>query len=133
MEKEGYEVWSFIIPACSVNAPHRRDRVWFVAHNRYKNVQRYRSSAINRENKRIQSWKPFSRREWQTNWKQVASTTCVRRVDDGIPDWMDRVRISKAKQRTERLKMLGNAIVPQVAVEIMKTIKEIDENQIISQ
>lgn len=33
LESEGYEVWPVILPACSVNAPHRRDRVWFVAKN----------------------------------------------------------------------------------------------------
>lgn len=32
LEKEGYEVQPFIIPACAVNAPHRRDRVWIVGH-----------------------------------------------------------------------------------------------------
>lgn len=34
LEKEGYEVFSFVLPACGVNAPHRRDRVWFVAHSK---------------------------------------------------------------------------------------------------
>ena len=33
LETEGYEVQPFILPAVSVNAPHRRDRVWFVAKN----------------------------------------------------------------------------------------------------
>ena len=32
MEALGYEVQPFILPACAVNAPHRRDRVWIVAH-----------------------------------------------------------------------------------------------------
>lgn len=32
LEGEGYEVQPFLIPACAVDAPHRRDRVWFVAH-----------------------------------------------------------------------------------------------------
>ena len=32
LEAEGYEVQSYVLPAVSVNAPHRRDRVWFVAH-----------------------------------------------------------------------------------------------------
>ena len=32
LEAEGYEVTSFLLPACSVDAPHRRDRIWFVAH-----------------------------------------------------------------------------------------------------
>lgn len=31
LEREGYAVQTFIIPACGVGAPHRRDRVWFVA------------------------------------------------------------------------------------------------------
>jgi DNA (cytosine-5)-methyltransferase 1 len=33
LENEGYEVQPFIIPACSKNAPHRRDRCWFIAQN----------------------------------------------------------------------------------------------------
>lgn len=33
LEREGYEVQSFIIPAASVNAPHKRERIWFVALN----------------------------------------------------------------------------------------------------
>jgi len=32
LENEGYEVQSVVLPAASVNAPHRRDRVWFVAY-----------------------------------------------------------------------------------------------------
>jgi DNA (cytosine-5)-methyltransferase 1 len=33
LEREGYEVQSFLIPAASVNAPHQRYRVWFVAYS----------------------------------------------------------------------------------------------------
>lgn len=32
LEASGYEVIPFILPAASVNAPHRRERVWFVAY-----------------------------------------------------------------------------------------------------
>lgn len=32
LEAYGYSVQPFVLPACAVNAPHRRDRVWFVAH-----------------------------------------------------------------------------------------------------
>lgn len=32
LEAEGYEVQPYVLPAASVNAPHKRDRVWFVAH-----------------------------------------------------------------------------------------------------
>ncbi len=31
LEREGYSVQPFVIPACAVGAPHRRDRVWFIA------------------------------------------------------------------------------------------------------
>lgn len=33
LEDEGYEVTPFLLPACAVNAPHRRDRIWFVAYS----------------------------------------------------------------------------------------------------
>lgn len=32
LEREGYSVRPVLIPACAVGAPHRRDRVWFIAH-----------------------------------------------------------------------------------------------------
>jgi len=32
LESEGYAVQPFIIPACAVDARHRRDRVWIIAH-----------------------------------------------------------------------------------------------------
>ena len=34
LEAEGYEVQSFILPAAGTGAPHKRDRVWFVAYSR---------------------------------------------------------------------------------------------------
>ena len=36
LEAEGYEVQPYVLPASGVNAPHRRDRVWFVAYSDYK-------------------------------------------------------------------------------------------------
>ena len=33
LEQEGYSVQPLVIPACAVGAPHRRDRVWIVAHS----------------------------------------------------------------------------------------------------
>lgn len=35
LEAMGYAVESYIIPACGVNAPHKRDRVWIVAHTEH--------------------------------------------------------------------------------------------------
>ena len=33
LESQGYEVQPILLPACAVGAPHRRDRIWFVASN----------------------------------------------------------------------------------------------------
>lgn len=33
LEAQGYEVTPFLLPACAVNAPHRRDRIWFIAYS----------------------------------------------------------------------------------------------------
>ena len=38
LDAEGYEVQPFVLPACAVNAPHRRDRVWFVARKEWSKV-----------------------------------------------------------------------------------------------
>ena len=46
LEAEGYEVQPYILPAAGVGAPHRRDRVWFVAH---KNTDKNGRSHIERE------------------------------------------------------------------------------------
>lgn len=43
LEDAGYEVQAFIIPACSVGAPHRRDRVWIIAYaNNTRNITQKR-------------------------------------------------------------------------------------------
>jgi DNA (cytosine-5)-methyltransferase 1 len=43
LEAEGYEVAPVVIPAAAVNAPHGRDRVWFVAHNNSTRLQKERT------------------------------------------------------------------------------------------
>ena len=43
LEREGYSVQPFVIPACAVGAPHRRDRVWIVAHADGTGLQEARS------------------------------------------------------------------------------------------
>jgi DNA (cytosine-5)-methyltransferase 1 len=33
LENQGYEVQAYILPACGKNAPHKRERTWFIAHS----------------------------------------------------------------------------------------------------
>ncbi len=40
LEAEGFEVWAYVLPACAVNAPHKRDRIWFVAYNEHNRNRR---------------------------------------------------------------------------------------------
>lgn len=44
LENEGYEVQPYILPAVSVGAVHRRDRVWFVAHSRKLRLEQREAS-----------------------------------------------------------------------------------------
>jgi DNA (cytosine-5)-methyltransferase 1 len=54
MEAEGYEVQPFIIPAVAVNAPHRRDRVWIVAHANESRAERKDRTSTNQGRKTSQ-------------------------------------------------------------------------------
>lgn len=48
LEAEGYEVFPYLLPAVSVNAPHRRDRIWFVAYsNLYGSKQCNSNNEVN--------------------------------------------------------------------------------------
>ena len=40
LEAEGYEVTPYLLPACGKDAPHRRDRIWFIAHSNECNDRR---------------------------------------------------------------------------------------------
>jgi DNA (cytosine-5)-methyltransferase 1 len=42
LEAQGYEVQPYVLPAASVNAPHRRDRVWFIAYRNGSRLQEER-------------------------------------------------------------------------------------------
>lgn len=49
LERAGYAVQPFVIPACAVGAPHRRDRIWIVAHRndaRLEEVRRERQDGV---------------------------------------------------------------------------------------
>jgi DNA (cytosine-5)-methyltransferase 1 len=59
LEAEGYEVQPYVLPAAAVNAPHRRDRVWFVA---FKDTNK-------------DGWGSEQRKEESCKWEQRNSCT----------------------------------------------------------
>ena len=110
LENAGYEVQPIIIPAVSVNAPHRRDRIWFIAHRRSKesrglsgvwkkqifadrrdsenvtNTQRKRYEG--KEYKTRQNARYSGRSQWNKNWFEVATEFCE--PYDGVSNWVGR-------------------------------------------
>lgn len=131
LESEGYEVQPLVIPAVAVNAPHRRDRVWIIAH---RNSQRVNTGLTevqetHGEIKRDDNAK-LGYPDWNSHWQEVAFATCDDAVDARLQGWMvrlpDGTTITRAKHRKESLKAYGNAIVPQVAMEIFKAIKKVE-------
>jgi len=152
MEAEGYEVIPFLLPACGINAPHKRERVWFIAYSdlyanrnfREQNRKENRLSGINREkicarestgtntrndansnneglqrsqkqgsiNKSRKNGNKQPAGLFQPTWENFPTQPPLCGRNDGIPD------------RVDRIKALGNAIVPQVALQIFKAISK---------
>ncbi len=188
LEREGYEVQSFLIPAASVGAPHQRYRVWFVAYSndkggssRFREVQS-KNGEISKWNNNAQFSNTNSRYVTNTNgiggrkdvrifdresnefnqngktkyvsnsesirqeyalengelegrrlrksnkrnfWDSFPSKSPICGGDDGLPRELDSITFSKWRQ--ESIKAYGNAIVPQVAHQIFKTIEEFEK------
>lgn len=133
LEGEGYEVQPFIIPAAAKNAPHRRDRCWFIA-NTSNNGNQRGSCKVQIESKKqsVQKRDNIQQFEQPTDIRQKMESSCKWSNfptqspfcggDDGLPGELD--GITFPKWRNESIKAYGNAIVPQVAYEIFKAIHQ---------
>jgi DNA (cytosine-5)-methyltransferase 1 len=114
LEGIGYEVQSIVIPACAIGAQHRRDRVWIIANTNSIRQNLRKKTIDKKEKQRTQNIiERCSFREILDRWEGWESTSYICRSNDGIPN------------RVDRLKGLGNSIVPQVAYQIIKGIAKL--------
>lgn len=119
LEDEGYTVQPFIIPAVAKNAPHRRDRVWFVAYRDHDGLkQRNCNDEINSSKKRKYAFGDINK--IPSDFQNFPTQSPFYSGDDGLPTELDGITFSK--WRAESIKGYGNAIVPQVAYEIFKCL-----------
>lgn len=125
LEAEGYEVWPFLLPAVSVNAPHRRDRIWFVAHSTssrlQRNVQGYGNVIqFNEIRKAPNMFNSSSFNKWEIKERSIGEL----RTNYGFSEGLDNCTISEGQITKQSIKAYGNAIVPQVVYQIFKAIEQ---------
>lgn len=118
MESVGYEVQACVIPASGASAWHKRDRVWITCIKAdtfysYANSQRFYRTKF------------YEQRETELQHEQISLPGSL--VSPGILTGTD-ARVfgnpNGLSNRVDRIKGLGNAIVPQVAFEIFKAIEK---------
>ena len=158
LEAEGYEVQPFILPAASVGAPHKRDRVWFVAYSTNNGLEyREKSGGLSESQGKTRiSIGGFTKAKGKIpNATDPSSFRGNKNNGQGESrffdqeskgnDWQNfptqspiRMRddglpqkldgITFPKWRNESIKAYGNAIVPQVVYQIFKAIEEYERN-----
>ena len=116
LEGAGYSVEVYSIPAIAVGCSHQRERLWIIANNnafRLPQVQQIRISKVFEfeKNERLSIEELFSL-ERGKGWVYKPR---ICGVNDGVPTELDK----------NRLKQLGNAIVPQVAYQIFQAINNL--------
>jgi len=138
LEAEGYEVELLVLPACGVGAWHQRYRVWIVAHTYSAQCDRrgISSRSKNRNASEDVDNSECKRQSRQGKYEQSLSSA---KGEKGKADNVEPVSIGRIwpaepavgrvangiPNRVDRLKGLGNAIVPQCVVPIMWAIKEL--------
>jgi len=105
LEKMGYTARAFDIPAFCVGAPHKRSRCWVIACLDNGSGGRH----LAQEEEICPRWDSLID---SSRWK---SKPPVCRVADGVSPRLDKIRI----------KMLGNAVVPQIVERIGRAIRNV--------
>ena len=137
LESIGYTCQAFVIPACAVDAPHRRDRVAIVAH---ADRERLQGGELYETPDKGGATEPRrSVGKCRKNVSNAESTECAwrwtetrqRRGEPGCSGWWpaepDVGRMAHGvPHRVDRLKCLGNAVVPQQFYPIFRKIADLD-------
>lgn len=114
LQAKNYTVIPLLLSAFSVGAIHERARVYIVAYSNDRRGTMRRDWQFSENAEAVRGWDHLRNRasEFDTRqWRQIKSRPFG--VADGIP------------RRVDRLRALGNAIIPQIAQKIGETIKEI--------
>lgn len=112
LEGQGYEVQPLIVPACAVGAFHKRDRIWIVAHTSSRGQQGGIEGLRETFTQRHVAPSMYSGvlRSGRNGNHLPAPRIC--RGNNDVPNTVDRLRC------------LGNAIVPAVAFRLISAMLE---------
>ena len=82
-ERAGYSVQPIVIPACSVGAPHRRDRVWIIAHRTDTGSEDLQQGRENGVSQSFFTANTNSNRQRDRKDKQIFEQRCNRTTNIG--------------------------------------------------
>ena len=133
LENLGYSAWPIVIPACAVDAPHRRDRVWILAnrdgsggsaeHGQQQTERPALADAGSGGNVADTNGARLEGRLGEVVHESGGSQSNQRPISGGDEkawcEWLPEPAVGRVADgiphRSHRLRGLGNSIVPQVA------------------
>lgn len=146
LEAAGYRVWAYVLPACGKDAPHQRYRTWFVAYTNGDGFGKINSTAPNINERQFgqDNKQPGNRRGSETNGYGEGKHTAMAKQyepigrdkwpskppilnrNDGVP--RELVDITFSEWTKVAIESMGNAIVPDIALQIFKAIEHYEAN-----
>lgn len=111
----GFDAEWHCIPASGIGAPHRRERVWIIAYPSEQGLQGSSEAGNDSSQGQERGYQLFTGCSG-VPWRAWEAEPSVGRVVVGLP------------RRVDRIKALGNSIVPQIAEELGRAIiNEMDQ------
>ena len=131
LEGAEYSTRAFVVPAVACDAPHRRDRVWIIARNVGNTQYNGCKDVANPSGQRLQGSQRLRKNKTKDRKRgEGANGSAAQCSDDARRQanlWLPEPPVGRVAhgipRRVDRLRGLGNAIVPQIAQRIGETIK----------